>query len=259
MTHRTDAGNCGLGLWAWPCYIPILPLHCPYCSCVYCILRTRSVNFWGCAQPTLQTDAGYARELKASISGLNSLMRQKGVFSFVAFVSCLTLGNTYGMTSSEAPVVFCQPGFVGTKLVSVREGGDPPPIKGLDTTLGTSCVSPDRQHHSSGLTAGGGLRSLQLHMLTTYVPGILNWPSKHWLGEITWLLYRETWPLPICRDLLSQVHGEIFHPHPKRLDLRAQSVSGSIWGPWTSLWLKPSRMLGVTPFSIYLIEWWTNC
>lgn len=39
----------------------ILPLHCPYWSWVYCILWTRSVYFWGDAQPTLRMDAGYAK------------------------------------------------------------------------------------------------------------------------------------------------------------------------------------------------------
>ncbi|XP_029909243.1 uncharacterized protein LOC115360460 [Myripristis murdjan] len=52
------------------------------------------------------------------------------------------------------------------------------------------------------------------------------WPSKHWLAEITRLLYREPWPLPIRRDLLTQAHGQIFHPHPERLALWAWPVSG---------------------------------
>lgn len=30
----------------------------PYCTCAYCTLCTRRVNFWGCAQSTLQTDTG---------------------------------------------------------------------------------------------------------------------------------------------------------------------------------------------------------
>ncbi len=37
------------------------PHTAPYRSCGYCILRTRCVNFWGCAKPTLQTDTGYTR------------------------------------------------------------------------------------------------------------------------------------------------------------------------------------------------------
>ena len=31
-----------------------------------------------------------------------------------------------------------------------------------------------------------------------------NWPAKHWLAEITQLLWQEPWSLPVRRDLLSQ-------------------------------------------------------
>ncbi|KAL2095574.1 hypothetical protein ACEWY4_007722 [Coilia grayii] len=53
-----------------------------------------------------------------------------------------------------------------------------------------------------------------------------NWPQKHWLAEITGLLYAQPWPLPLQRDLLSQAQGEIFHPHPERLALWAWPVRG---------------------------------
>lgn len=48
---------------------------------------------------------------------------------------CLKLGCAYGVTSSEAPIAVYQPGLAGTKHVSVREGGDSPPVKWLNATL----------------------------------------------------------------------------------------------------------------------------
>ncbi|XP_036007387.1 uncharacterized protein LOC118567149 [Fundulus heteroclitus] len=58
-----------------------------------------------------------------------------------------------------------------------------------------------------------------------------NWPAKHWLAEITQLLWQEPWPLPARRDLLSQARGQIFHPHPERLALWAWPVSGLTYSP----------------------------
>ncbi|XP_034564504.1 uncharacterized protein LOC117830473 [Notolabrus celidotus] len=53
-----------------------------------------------------------------------------------------------------------------------------------------------------------------------------QWTSKHWVAEITQILADEPWPLPIRRDLLTQAHGEIYHPHPDRIALWAWPVRG---------------------------------
>lgn len=52
-----------------------------------------------------------------------------------------------------------------------------------------------------------------------------HWPSMHWLVEVRQLVQGRPWPLPLCRDLLSQAHGQIFHLHPERLALWASSTS----------------------------------
>ncbi len=52
------------------------------------------------------------------------------------------------------------------------------------------------------------------------------WQSKHWIAEIVQLLSDQPWPLPLCRDLLSQARGEIYHPHPEQLALWAWPVRG---------------------------------
>ncbi len=40
------------------------------------------------------------------------------------------------------------------------------------------------------------------------------WPSQTWFSELTPLLYRPPWEIPIRRDLLSQLQGRIWHPQP---------------------------------------------
>ncbi len=41
------------------------------------------------------------------------------------------------------------------------------------------------------------------------------WPSQTWFSELTPLLYRPPWEIPIRRDLLSQLQGKIWHPQPE--------------------------------------------
>ncbi len=41
------------------------------------------------------------------------------------------------------------------------------------------------------------------------------WPSQTWFLELTPLLYRSPWEIPIRRDLLSQLQGKIWHPQPE--------------------------------------------
>lgn len=53
-----------------------------------------------------------------------------------------------------------------------------------------------------------------------------HWPSMPWLAEVKQLLRGRPWSLPIRRDLLTQANGQIFHPHPERLALRAWPLSG---------------------------------
>ncbi len=43
------------------------------------------------------------------------------------------------------------------------------------------------------------------------------WPSQTWFSELTPLLYRSPWEIPIRRDLLSQLQGKIWHPQPELL------------------------------------------
>lgn len=61
------------------------------------------------------------------------------------------------------------------------------------------------------------------HSLILVAP---HWPSMYWMGEIFQLLCCRPWPLPLRRDLVTQAHGEIFHPHPEHLALWAWPVRG---------------------------------
>ena len=55
------------------------------------------------------------------------------VFHSICFVSII--GNASGMTSSEAPVTFHQPGLAGSRFISVMDCGDPPTIKVIEFVL----------------------------------------------------------------------------------------------------------------------------
>ncbi len=41
------------------------------------------------------------------------------------------------------------------------------------------------------------------------------WENQPWLSELTQLLVAAPWPVPLRRDLLSQVNGTIWHPRPE--------------------------------------------
>ncbi len=61
------------------------------------------------------------------------------------------------------------------------------------------------------------------------------WPSQTWFSELTPLLSRPPWEIPIRRDLLSQLQGKIWHPQPE------------LW----KLWVGPYRAKGC--------DWWFAC
>ncbi len=54
----------------------------------------------------------------------------------------------------------------------------------------------------------------------------LFWPSQTWFSELTPLLYRPPWEIPIRRDLLSQLQGKIWHPQPELWKLWVWPIQG---------------------------------
>ncbi len=56
------------------------------------------------------------------------------------------------------------------------------------------------------------------------------WPSQTWFSELTPLLYRSTWEIPIRRDLLSQLQSRIWHPQPELWKLWVWPIQGQ--GLW---------------------------
>ncbi|XP_049321018.1 uncharacterized protein LOC125781314 [Astyanax mexicanus] len=46
-----------------------------------------------------------------------------------------------------------------------------------------------------------------------------QWPARPWFPLLHCLLSSEPWPLPVRRDLLSQMGGRLWHPCPERLQL----------------------------------------
>ncbi len=54
------------------------------------------------------------------------------------------------------------------------------------------------------------------------------WPSQTWFSELTPLLYRSPWEIPIRRDLLSQLQGKIWHPQPELWKLWVWPIQGPV-------------------------------
>ena len=48
-----------------------------------------------------------------------------------------------------------------------------------------------------------------------------QWPGRHWFPDLVRLVHGSPWPLPVRKDLLSQVRGQIWHPNPAKLQLWA--------------------------------------
>ncbi len=60
-------------------------------------------------------------------------------------------------------------------------------------------------------------------------------PSQTWFSELTPLLYRSPWEIPIRQDLLSQLQGRIWHPQPELWKLWVWPIQGQ--GPWWIFYL----------------------
>ncbi len=65
------------------------------------------------------------------------------------------------------------------------------------------------------------------------------WPSQTWFSELTPLLYRPPWEIPIRRDLLSQLQGKIWHPQPELWKLWVWPIQGQ--GLWLMVCLPKFR------------------
>ena len=74
------------------------------------------------------------------------------------------------------------------------------------------------------------LLTLTLHRIATDGHTVLlvapYWPGRVWFPRIQHLLNGTPWPLPSSRDLLSQVGGRLWHPHPDRLRLHVWPLRG---------------------------------
>ncbi len=42
-----------------------------------------------------------------------------------------------------------------------------------------------------------------------------NWPNQPWFPDLTELLIAPPWPIPVRKDMLSQVDGSVWHPNPE--------------------------------------------
>ncbi len=54
------------------------------------------------------------------------------------------------------------------------------------------------------------------------------WRNQHWFAELARLLTAAPWPIPLRRDLLSQVNGTIWHPQPELWALHLWPLDGNL-------------------------------
>ncbi len=71
------------------------------------------------------------------------------------------------------------------------------------------------------------------------------WPSQIWFSELTPLLYRSPWKIPIRRDLLSQLQSRIWHPQPELWKLWVWPIQGQ--GLWWMFYLSRFRRPSPVP------------
>ncbi len=53
-----------------------------------------------------------------------------------------------------------------------------------------------------------------------------NWPNQPWFPDLTELLIAPPWPIPVRKDMLSQVDGSVWHPNPELWNLHVWLLQG---------------------------------
>ncbi len=53
------------------------------------------------------------------------------------------------------------------------------------------------------------------------------WPIRTWFSELRLLTTAPTWCIPLRKDLLSQGHGTLWHPHPDLWNLHVWLLDGT--------------------------------
>ena len=54
-----------------------------------------------------------------------------------------------------------------------------------------------------------------------------HWPNQPWVADLVNMSVQQPWELPLRRDLLTQAHRTVWHPHPKWWRLRAWHMRGA--------------------------------
>ncbi len=53
-----------------------------------------------------------------------------------------------------------------------------------------------------------------------------NWPNQPWFPDLTELLGAPPWPIPVRKDMLSQVDGSVWYPNPELWSLHVWPLQG---------------------------------
>src|SRR4029434_10236874 len=55
-----------------------------------------------------------------------------------------------------------------------------------------------------------------------------HWPSQPWAADLFNMSVQQPWELPVRRDLLTQAHRTVWHPHPEWCRLIASGLSDAV-------------------------------
>ncbi len=87
-----------------------------------------------------------------------------------------------------------------------------------------------------------------------------NWPNQPWFPDLTELLVARPWPIPIRRDLLSQVNGSVWHLNPELWSLHVWLLRGyqRSWAPCILVCSTRSWRCGLPLRDVYML-WNGEC
>ncbi len=83
-----------------------------------------------------------------------------------------------------------------------------------------------------------------------------NWPNQPWLPDLTELREAPHWPIPVRKDMLSQVDGSVWHPNSELWSLHVWPLQGHQrrWAPYSLACSTRSRKRE-HPLRLYALKW----
>ena len=80
-----------------------------------------------------------------------------------------------------------------------------------------------------------------------------HWPNQPWAADLVNMSMQQPWELPLRRDLLTQAHRTVWHPHPERWRLRAWHLIASGLSDAVVATIQSAR--AVSTRALYTLKW----